>query len=85
MASAGLLTVTNSFENKTQDAMSAISSNLLAPEPTVGAVSRALRDAAGRVERYEDRVNGSAVAWSRDWRESFGDELISRLTGWLRR
>jgi hypothetical protein len=85
MASAGLLTVTNSFEHKTQDAMSAISSNLLAPEPTVGAVSRALRDAAERVERYEDRVNGSAVAWSRDWRESFGDELISRLTGWLRR
>jgi glycosyltransferase involved in cell wall biosynthesis len=84
MASGGMLTVTNSFENKTQEAMSAISSNLLAPEPTSEALSRALRDAAERVEHYEDRVRGSAVAWSRDWRESFGDELISRLTGWLR-
>ena len=85
MAAAGMLTVTNSFENKTQDAMSAISWNLLAPEPTIGAVSRALREAAESVEDYEARARGSAVAWSRDWRESFGDELILRLTGWLRR
>ena len=85
MASAGMITVTNSFENKTQQAMSTISSNLLAPEPTVAAVSQALRNAAERVERYEDRVHGSAVAWSRDWRESFGDELIARVTSWLRR
>ena len=34
MASAGMLTVTNSFENKTAEAMSAISSNLITAEPT---------------------------------------------------
>jgi glycosyltransferase involved in cell wall biosynthesis len=83
MASAGMITVTNSFENKTQEAMSAISPNLLAPSPTIDAVSRALRTAADRVERYEERARGSAVAWSRDWNESFDDHLIARLIGWL--
>ena len=60
MASAGMFTVTNSFENKTQAAMSAISSNLLAPQPTVGGVTcAALRGRASR--DYEHRVHGSAV------------------------
>ena len=48
MASAGMLTVTNSFENKTPDAMSAISSNLITAEPTVeGVVGRAARGRGG--------------------------------------
>jgi glycosyltransferase involved in cell wall biosynthesis len=83
MASAGMITVTNSFENKTQEAMTAISSNLLAPAATIDAVSRALCTAADGVERYEDRARSSAVAWSRDWNESFHDELIARLMRWL--
>jgi glycosyltransferase involved in cell wall biosynthesis len=85
MASAGMVTVTNSFENKTQEAMSAISSNLLAPAPTVEGVSQALCTAAERVDRYDERARGSDVAWSRDWNESFADELITRVIGWLRR
>ena len=42
MASAGMLTVTNSFENKTPEAMAAISPNLIAAEPTVEAWPRRL-------------------------------------------
>ena len=83
MASAGMLTVTNSFENKTQEAMAAISPNLLAPAPTIEAVSRALCAAAARIDRYEERAAGSAVAWSSDWDEAFDDELVERLIGWL--
>ena len=45
MASAGLLTVTTSFENKTAAALQAISGNLIAAEPTVEGVPPALRSA----------------------------------------
>jgi glycosyltransferase involved in cell wall biosynthesis len=79
MASAGMLTVTNSFENKTQDAMTSISSNLLAPSPTIDGIAAALRSAAEGIEDYERRVRCSAVNWSRDWDQSFGDDLIDRV------
>ena len=84
MASAGMLTVTNTFENKTAEAMSAISPNLIAAPPTIAGVAGALQAASDGVERYEERARGSAVSWSRDWRESLPDELIARVIGWLR-
>ena len=64
--------------------MAAISPNLLAPEPTIDAVSQALQTAAGRIDSYEQRAAGSAVAWTRDWDEAFHDALLDRVIGWLR-
>ena len=46
MASAGMLTVTNSFENKTAEAMAAISPNITAAEPGIEAIATALCDAS---------------------------------------
>jgi hypothetical protein len=86
MASAGMVTVTNSFENKTPDALDAISPNLIAAEPSIGAIAAALGEAVARVEDVEARAAGSHVAWSRDWDETFGEELldaISAATGCL--
>lgn len=79
MASAGMLTVTNSFENKTQAALSAISANLLAPRPTIAGVTDALLEAVTAAGDYERRVGGSAVAWSRDWAETFDEALLDRV------
>ena len=83
MASAGMLTVTNSFENKTPEALSAISSNLIPAAPSVERIADALcaaTDGAGDAER---RARGSDVRWSRDWDESFPDELVDRVTALL--
>jgi hypothetical protein len=80
MASAGMLTVTSTFENKTAGALSAISSNLLAAEPTIEAVADALCEAAAGVEDVERRVRGSRVSWSRSWDESLPDEVLDRVT-----
>ncbi len=79
MASAGMLTVTNSFENKTAAAMSAISSNLITVEPTIAGVAAGLRSAANRSGDLESRARGSSVHWSSDWDLSFPDELLERL------
>ena len=83
MASAGLLTVTNSFENKTPAALAAISGNLICAEPGIDSVAGALVAAAAAVEDVARRVDGSRVAWSRDWDESFGDALMERVTALL--
>jgi len=83
MASAGMLTVTNSFENKTADAMAAISSNLITVEPSVEGVSAGLREAAEGVDDFGRRGRGSDVRWSRDWDDSFDDELMERVTSFF--
>ena len=83
MASAGLLTVTSSFENKTPAALEAISANLICAEAGIDSVAGALVAAAAGAEDVARRVRGSRVAWSRDWDESFGDALMERVTGLL--
>ncbi|MGI8579754.1 MAG: hypothetical protein ACR2K9_04290, partial [Solirubrobacteraceae bacterium] len=83
MASAGMLTVTNSFETKTPEAMTAISSNLITAEPGVEAIAAALVEAAAGVDDFKRREAGSAVNWSRDWSESFDDPLLDRVLGFL--
>ena len=79
MASAGMLAVTNSFENKTAEAMAAISSNLITVEPSVEAIAAALAAAAAGVEDFERRARGSHVSWSQEWDRSFGDDLMERI------
>ncbi len=79
MASAGMLTVTSSFENKTAEAMAAISANLIAVVPTVEAIAEAIHQAAAGSADHERRVRGSAVRWSRDWDETFDEALVARL------
>jgi hypothetical protein len=83
MASAGLLTVTNSFENKTPEAMSAISSNLITAEPSIDGIVAGLRDAVAGADDAERRVRGGRVNWSRSWTESLNDDLMDRVEGFL--
>ncbi len=83
MASAGMLTVTNSFENKTPAAMSAISTNLITVEPTVEGVAAGLAEAAAAASDGQRRVRGSDVVWSRGWDSSFSDQLLDRVLTWL--
>jgi glycosyltransferase involved in cell wall biosynthesis len=83
MASAGMLTVTNSFENKTAERMTEISPNLITVAPTVEALAAGLVSAVARVDDVAERVRGGDVRWSRDWNESFDDELLDRVTSFL--
>jgi hypothetical protein len=79
MASAGMLTVTNSFENKTAAAMSAISSNLITAPPSIDGVVAGLREAVSAVGDVDRRVRGGRVEWSRSWADSLPDDLMQRV------
>jgi hypothetical protein len=83
MASAGMLAVTNSFENKTPDALAAISSNLVVAEPAVASVAAALIRATAAVGDYERRAAGAHVSWSRDWGDSFDDAVLGAVERFL--
>jgi hypothetical protein len=79
MASAGMVTVTNSFENKTPEALAAISPNLVVAEPGLEDLAEALAAAADRVDDFPARARGSHVRWSRSWSETFEDEVMERV------
>jgi glycosyltransferase involved in cell wall biosynthesis len=83
MASAGMLTVTNTFENKTAEALARISPNLIAAEPSIDAVADALCSATAAAGDVDRRLRGSRVDWSRDWDASFGDDVLARVAGLL--
>ena len=74
MASAGMLTVTNSFENKTAEAMAAISPNLITVEPDLdGARGGAAARPRARPGTSSAARGAAASRWSRDWDQSFDD------------
>jgi glycosyltransferase involved in cell wall biosynthesis len=79
MAAAGMLAVTNTFETKTADALTAISPNLIPCEPTVDGIVEALAEAIEGTGDAERRVRGAGVRWSRSWNDSFDDGLMERV------
>jgi glycosyltransferase involved in cell wall biosynthesis len=83
MASAGMLVVTNTYANKTAEKLRSISSNILAVEPTIEAVSLGLKEAAAGIDDYDRRVKGAEVEWATTWQESFDKAFIERVTDFI--
>ena len=79
MASAGMLTVTNTFETKTAERLTAISANLIPAEPSIEGVVGGLAVAVGRVDDHAARIRGAAVDWSDDWEESLDGPIMSHV------
>ncbi|MDX6627525.1 MAG: hypothetical protein QOE56_2514 [Solirubrobacterales bacterium] len=85
MAAAGMVTVTNTYENKDAAALASISSNLVAAKPTVAGIAAGLGAAVAVASDLGARAAGSNVAWPSNWDEALGDAVLSRLDGWIQR
>jgi glycosyltransferase involved in cell wall biosynthesis len=83
MASAGLVTVTNTCGVKTAEAIESISPNLIAAEPTVESVAAALVRAAARAEDFAGRAAGSRVDWPLRPEQAFPPATLARIREWL--
>jgi hypothetical protein len=83
MASAGMITVTNSYMNKTPEALAKISPNLIAGEPTRDGVRDALREACAAVDDFERRVAGASVRWPTTWDAAIDAALVDQLEAFL--
>ncbi len=79
MAAGGLLTVTNTFENKTSQSLRAISENLIGADPTIDSVAAALGEAVRASDDHERRVQASAVNWCRDWPSAFDETRMDAI------
>ncbi len=85
MAAAGLPTVTNTFANKTEAALKAISTNLIGVKPTLEGIVDGLRTAIARVADVEARLAGAqAMTWPTDWDDAFPPDTMARVNAFLR-
>ncbi len=83
MASAGMWTVTNTFENKTAESLQDISTNLIPVEPTLEGVVAGLKDAISRVDQYHKRLQGSRFNWPTDWDDAFSPAAMKKIVDFL--
>ncbi len=84
MAAAGLPTVTNTFANKTEAALRAISPNLVGVKPTLDGIVEGLKAAIARVDDVEARLAGArAMTWPTDWEAAFPADAMARVNTFL--
>jgi len=79
MASAGMIVVTNSFANKTQQTLSKVSSNIIVAEPTIDGIEKMLFTAVKLTNDYDSRIEGSKVNWPSKWKDSFNKEIMATI------
>ena len=79
MAAAGMPVVTNSFENKSAEALAGISGNLIAAEPTIEGIKSGVRAALEASADHEPRLSGAALRWSESWDESLDPARVEQL------
>lgn len=79
MASAGLVSITTTFENRSKEDMEAISGNIVACEPKLSDLVKALETAKEKSNEYENRVTNSQFEWPRKWEDSFSDAFMQEF------
>jgi hypothetical protein len=75
-ATTGALVVTNSYENRSEADLSAISNNIIAGPPTIAGIAQALREAIERVPDIESRVRNIYRPKATNWDEIFTDDML---------
>jgi glycosyltransferase involved in cell wall biosynthesis len=83
MAAAAMVVVTNTFANKSGEALRAVSSNFIAVRPAVGDIVEGLGEAVGRVDQLEARIKGSEVGWPRSWQNTYDRTFIRTVADFV--
>jgi hypothetical protein len=79
MASSGMAVVTNTFRNRSPDDLRAMSTNLIAVEPTTEAIADGLGRATLLARDIDACVAGADGPWPRSWDDSFNDEVMATI------
>ena len=79
MAAAGMVTVTNTYANKTAATLEAISGNLIAVPATFTGIKEGLVRALSKVDDLESRVAGAQIHWQTRWSDALGDAVMDKL------
>lgn len=85
LARAGVVTVTNEFEERDATYLSAFGTNLVTAKPSVDEMVEALRVAVNRAEDFDRRIEQSMFTWPTDWDEVFDNSFFENIFDAIRR
>lgn len=85
MAAAGIIVVTTTCCNKTKEKLKKISKNIIGVDPTIDDIVDGLKLALSLVDDYEWRIEGASVNWANSWEETFDEERITKIKGYIYR
>jgi hypothetical protein len=80
-AAAGAMVVTNTFDNRPAEVLTALSANLIPTEPTIEAVAAGLKEAAVRCEDFEARRANRLILSETTWPEVFSPAFLDQMLG----
>lgn len=85
-AATGIITVTNSFATKTSIGMSAISSNIIAIDPSLLGIVDGIKQAVSKIYDINSRYKGANLNWPKDWNDDrcYGSTLMSKIAMWMK-
>lgn len=71
MASAGMLTITTTFENRSASEMTEISANIISAGHTTESIVDSIRQAVSRIDDHQSRCDNANINWPTSWKQSF--------------
>ena len=79
MAAAGMVTVTNTFDNKDREVIESISGNLMAADPNLASIASTLAEAEVASGDLDARAAGSDVDWPSNWNDALNPSTMSAV------
>lgn len=83
MAAAGMVVVTSTCMNKTEDKLKEISKNIMGAKPTIDGVTDCLGRAVEMVVSDTISTDQPLVKWSSDWTTTFDKQKIDKICHWV--
>lgn len=74
LAASGAIVVTNTFETKTPEYLTAISKNIIPARPDLYELSAALIEGVKRTDDIQARFENATVNWPKSWSETWTDK-----------
>lgn len=84
MVKAGLIVITNTYENRDRASLLALSRNLVPCLPDIDSIVDALREAAIKSCDFTARVANAHLDWTNDWNDTFNSLFFERFRSLLR-
>ena len=79
LAKAGVVTVTNTFSNRSMSELEEFGFNIVPAEPTLNQIVEGLAEAVRRADQPKRRIQGAKFDWPTSWDMVFDSKFLSEL------
>lgn len=84
MASAGIISITNTYGGRDEAILSGISKNIIPCKATVDSIAAALEEAVRHhIGDYDARLANASLDWVTDWNDAFNADVMGKVDAFI--